>query len=38
MLGGLNAVAAAVETGIEVENISESGMLDFSHMKSIWDL
>ena len=38
MLGGLNAVAAAVEMGVEVENISESGMLDFSQMKSIWDL
>jgi repressor of nif and glnA expression len=38
MIGGLNAVAAAVETGLEVENISESGMFEYSQLKSIWDL
>jgi HTH-type transcriptional regulator, global nitrogen regulator NrpRI len=38
MLGGLNAIAAAVEMGIGIENISESGMFEFSQMKSIWDL
>ena len=38
MLGGLNAVAAAVETGLEVENISESGLFEYSNLKSIWDL
>ena len=38
MLGGLNAVAAVVEAGLEVENISESGMFEYSNLKSIWDL
>ncbi|MFC1979627.1 NrpR regulatory domain-containing protein [Chloroflexota bacterium] len=35
LLGGLNP-AAAVETGIEIENIAESGMVDFQQMASIW--
>jgi HTH-type transcriptional regulator, global nitrogen regulator NrpRI len=38
MLGGLNAVAAAVETGLDVENVSESGMFEYSSLKSIWEL
>jgi HTH-type transcriptional regulator, global nitrogen regulator NrpRI len=38
MLGGLNAVAAAVEVGLEVENISESGLFEYTQLKSIWDL
>jgi len=38
LLGGLNPVAAAVEAGIEVENIAESGMIDFHQLKSIWQL
>jgi HTH-type transcriptional regulator, global nitrogen regulator NrpRI len=38
MLGGLNIVAAAVEAGLEVENISESGMVEYSNLRSIWDL
>jgi repressor of nif and glnA expression len=38
LLGGLNAVAAAVEAGIEVENISESGMIDFQQLVSFWQL
>ena len=37
-LGGLNPVAAAVEAGIEVENIAESGVIDFSVLKSFWEL
>jgi repressor of nif and glnA expression len=37
-LGGLNTVAAAVEAGIEVENIAESGMIDFAQLKSFWEL
>jgi repressor of nif and glnA expression len=37
-LGGLNPVAAAVEAGIEIENIAESGMLDFKELKSVWEL
>jgi repressor of nif and glnA expression len=31
-LGGLNPVAAAVEAGIEIENIAESGLLDFNEL------
>jgi repressor of nif and glnA expression len=37
-LGGLNPVAAAVEAGVEVENIAESGMIDFAQLKSFRDL
>lgn len=38
LLGGLNPVAAAVEAGIEVENIAESGLIEFQHLKSFWQL
>jgi hypothetical protein len=38
LLGGLNPVAAAVEAGIEVENIAESGMVDFEQLTSFWRL
>ena len=38
LLGGLNPVAAAVEAGIEVENISESGMIEFQELRSFWQL
>jgi hypothetical protein len=38
LLGGLNPVAAAVEAGIEVENVSESGMIDFQELRSFWQL
>lgn len=38
LLGGLNPVAAAVEAGIEAENIPESGMIDFEQLKSFWQL
>jgi len=37
-LGGLNPVAAAVETGIEIENIAESGLIDFRQLHSFWEL
>jgi HTH-type transcriptional regulator, global nitrogen regulator NrpRI len=37
-LGGLNPVAAAAESGINVENMAESGLVEFSSLKSIWDL
>jgi repressor of nif and glnA expression len=37
-LGGLNPVAAAVEAGIEVENVAESGMVDFKSLRSFWEL
>jgi len=38
LLGGLNPVAAAVEAGIEVENIAESGMVNFDQLTSFWKL
>ncbi|OGO05294.1 MAG: hypothetical protein A2Y60_00860 [Chloroflexi bacterium RBG_13_54_9] len=34
LLGGLNPVAAAVEAGVAVENIAESGMIDFARLQS----
>ena len=38
LLGGLNPVAAVVEAGIEVENIAESGMIDFQQLVSVWEV
>jgi repressor of nif and glnA expression len=38
LLGGLNPVAAAVEAGIEVENVAESGLVDFADLRSFWEL
>ncbi len=38
LLGGLNPVAAVAETGVEVENIGESGTIDFEQMQSVWTL
>jgi repressor of nif and glnA expression len=37
-LGGLNPVAAAVEAGIDIENIAESGLIDFQQLHSFWKL
>ncbi|MFH1647459.1 MAG: NrpR regulatory domain-containing protein [Chloroflexota bacterium] len=37
-MGGLNPVAAAVEAGIEIENIAESGLMDFEQLRSFWQL
>lgn len=37
-LGGLNPVAAAVEAGIDIENIAESGMIDFEQLQNIREL
>jgi len=37
-LGGLNAIAAAVEAGIEIENIAESGLIDYNQLVSFWQL
>ena len=34
-LGGLNPVAAAVEAGIEIENIAESGLIDFQQLQPV---
>jgi len=36
-LGGLNPVAA-VEAGIEIENVAESGLIDFEQLVSFWQL
>jgi len=38
LLGGLNPLAAVFEAGIGVENIGESGILDFEQFTSFWDL
>jgi HTH-type transcriptional regulator, global nitrogen regulator NrpRI len=38
LLGGLNPVAAAVEAGFEIENMPESGLIDYQQLKSIWDI
>jgi repressor of nif and glnA expression len=37
-LGGLNPVAAAVEAGIEIENVAENGLIDFRELRSFWKL
>ncbi|MFC1958678.1 DUF128 domain-containing protein [Chloroflexota bacterium] len=37
-LGGLNPVAAAVEAGIDIENIAESGLIDFQQLQPVWQL
>ena len=37
-LGGLNPMAAAVESGIEIENVAESGLIDFERLHSVWEL
>jgi len=36
--GGLNPAAAAVEAGIEIENIAESGLIDFQQLQPVWQL
>jgi len=38
LLGGLNPVAAAVEAGIEVDNVAESGMLSYPELISYREL
>jgi repressor of nif and glnA expression len=38
LLGGLNPVAAAVEAGIEVDNIAESGMISYQQLASFSEL
>ncbi|MFC2010634.1 DUF128 domain-containing protein [Chloroflexota bacterium] len=34
-LGGLNPIAAAVESGIEIENIAESGLINFNQLQPV---
>jgi len=36
--GGLNPVAAAVEAGIEAESRAMATIMDYSHLRSFWDL
>jgi repressor of nif and glnA expression len=38
LLGGLNPVAAAVEAGIEVDNIAESGMINYQQLINFREL
>jgi len=38
LLGGLNPVAAAVEGGLDIENIAESGIVNFEQLVSFWQL
>jgi repressor of nif and glnA expression len=37
-LGGLNPVAAAVEAGVEIENVAENGLIDFQELHSFWEI
>ena len=37
-LSGLNPIAAASEAGIEIENIAESGLIDFEELHSFWQI
>lgn len=37
-LSGLNPIAAASEAGIEIENIAESGLIDFEQLQSFWQI
>ena len=36
--GGLNPVAAAVESGIKIDNIAESGLIDFNELQNFSSL
>lgn len=38
LFGGLNPAAAVAEAGIEIENVAESGLIDFQQLKSFWQL
>ena len=37
-LGGLNPIAAAVESGIDIDNTAESGLIDFDQLQSFEQL
>jgi repressor of nif and glnA expression len=37
-LGGLNPVAAAVESGVEIENMAESGLIDYRQLQPVWQV
>ena len=38
LLGGLNPVAAAEESGIEAENVAMSSVIDYRQLRSFWEL
>jgi len=38
LLGGLNPVAAAAESGIEAENVAMSSVIDYQQLRSFWEL
>jgi repressor of nif and glnA expression len=38
LIGGLNPIAATVESGFRVDNMAESGIIDFKQLTSIWNL
>lgn len=38
LLGGLNPLATAAESGIKVENKGEAGMVNFEELQSFWEL
>ena len=37
-LSGLNPIAAASEAGIEIENVAESGLIDFERLHRYWQI
>jgi len=38
LLGGLNPLALAVESGINVNSYTESGLIEFDKLTSFWDI
>ena len=36
--GGAGLRAAAVEAGVEIENIAKSGLIDFQQLQPVWQL
>ena len=38
LLGGLNPVAAASEAGVDIDNIGESGVVDFETLTSVYEI
>lgn len=38
LLGGLNPVAAALEAGIETDNTAMGGVIEYSKLRSVWEL
>jgi HTH-type transcriptional regulator, global nitrogen regulator NrpRI len=38
LLGGLNPMSAAVEAGINVDNLAESGLVEYAELTSVWNI